>query len=506
MRVLAWPIYTYAGNPLADSGYICFRNLIRAIPEWTWHVVIPDWANDANGKALNDDLDDLPNVVKIPVPMPTLYRAQEVAADPEVIWRYSPQAGTQPIDAVICGSNQTALQVANAWSIRTRDEDKPLVVAWDLLTRDDRNNSWRSEDVELLAHFAGATVADLNIFGSPMMEWMTRDMLRKHHSPSVVRETMARSRTVFAGVPVARIDEVTAGIRKRDKFTVFYGGRLGAVKRVDDLTEIADIAFSFGRDMGMVVCTGSLSGQRKAQFEKQFPMVELHVGTGQEAAWRLMAECHAAIMWSKHEMIGSMFIEEMAHGLPLIASPHRWITSLLDPDQRVLARHPRSEEYPYWAADARVAGAQLRHLYDRWTADPSSYAEEMRPWTEYVRERYDSVAASQAFREIVEARVATGRDKTMADFERGGNGALIELATESLKRTPMMPDEQMPFDEYLLGIRKGARTGNSFVGQRLVSARSNSILDAYRAALWLGYEDVGLEKPVFRRTERVEDA
>lgn len=494
MRVLAWPIYTYAGNPLADSGYICFRNLIRAIPEWTWHVVIPDWANEANGKALKDDLDDLPNVVKIPVPMPTLYRAQEVAADPEVIWRYSPQSGTQPIDAVICGSNQTALQVANAWSIRTRDEDKPLVVAWDLLTRDDRNNSWRSEDVELLAHFAGATVADLNIFGSPMMEWMARDMLRKQFSPSVVRETMNRSRTVFAGVPVARIDEVTAGIRKRDKFTVFYGGRLGAVKRVDDLTEIADIAFSFGRDMGMVVCTGSLSGQRKAKFEADFPMVELHVGTGQEEAWRLMAECHAAIMWSKHEMIGSMFVEEMAHGLPLISARHRWIESLLPDD------------YPYWADDARQAGALLRVLYDRWKASPETYDRDndMGPWKAKVRESYDSVAASQAFREMVEGRVASGWDKTMADFERGGNGALIELARDTLEAQEAAGETPVHFHEYVHGIRRRARTGNSFVGQRLVSARSNSVLDAYRAALWLGYEDVGLEEPVFRRKERVE--
>jgi glycosyltransferase involved in cell wall biosynthesis len=479
LRVLAWPIYSYAGNPLADSGYICFRNLIRAIPEWTWHLVVPDWAK--GDKELHDDLDGLHNVVKVPVPMLTLYRAQEAALDPVTLWKYSPQMGEQPIDAVVAGSNQIALHLANAWSIRSQEDDRPYVIAWDLLTRDDRNKGWRSEDVELLAHFAGAAVADLNVYGSEMMRWMTADMLRKLLSPAVMRQVLQqRSETIYAGVPVKRIDEVTAGIPKRDKFTVFYGGRFGAVKRVDDLTEIADLAFMFGRDMGMVACTGSITPNKAETFRQQFPMVELHVGTSQEEAWRLMAQCHAGIMWSKHEMIGSMFVEEMVAGLPLIAHEHRWLKALLPDD------------YPLWARDTTTAGAHLRNLYDVWKADPTRSDPIGETWSRYVRERYDSEDASQRFRRTVEQRVLPLRQKAFTDFGNGHRKAMLELAEQVLV-------EGMTFAEYLKAVRKAATIGRTFVGRKLETARSNSILDAYRAALYLGWRDVNPTVPTFVR-------
>ncbi len=481
MRALAWPIYSYAGKPLADSGYICFRNLVRAIPEWTWHVVVPDWA--VGDKALKDDLDDLPNVTKVPVPMPTLYRAQEVTLDPETLWRYSPQVGLQPMDVIVAGSNQIASVLMNAYTFRMQDHDRPFVVAWDLLTRDDRNRGWRSQDVELMLHFAGAAVVDLNVYGSPMMEWMTMGMLRKQFAPYVVRQVMERSETVFAGVPVTRIDEVTDGIAKRDEFTVFYGGRMGAVKRVDDLTEIADLTFQFGRDMRMVLCTGSLPQGKAETFRKQFPFVELHVGTSQEDAWRLMAECHAAIMWSKHEMIGSMFIEEMAHGLPLIASPHRWLTSLLP------------EEYPYWAENALQAGTHLRMLYEAWREDPDRYDEPMWPFTSLVRKKYDAAVASQEFRRVVEARVMPLIDSHMEAFRSGKRASLLELCDEVT-----VDVDEIGYADLLKRLKDGA-TLNTFVGAKIASARSNGSLDVHRAMLTLGWTDVGLEEPVYRRTK-----
>ena len=281
---------------------------------------------------------------------------------------------------------------------------------------------------------------------------------------------------------VDRISEVTADVERRDEFTVFYGGRMGQVKRVDDLTEIADLTFQFGRDMRMVLCTGSLPQGKADAFRKQFPFVELHVGTSQEDAWRLMAECHATIMWSKHEMIGSMFIEEMAFGLPLIASPHRWLTSLLP------------EEYPFWAENAMQAGAHLRLLYDRWKADPDDYDEQMRPYTALVREKYDAAVASQQFRRVVEDRVMPQIDSHMQAFRDGKRAALMTLCQEVT-----VDDTQIGFGELLGRVRDAATLGRTFVGAKIESARSNGSLDLHRAMLTLGWTDVGLTEPVYRR-------
>lgn len=482
MRVLAWPIYSYPANILADSGYICFRNLIQGIPEWTWHVVVPEWADGQKYRAPLDELDSLPNVVKVPVPMHTLYRMQEIGLDRETVARYSPQTGTEPIDVAICGSNQIASVLANAWSIRVPDQDRPLIVAWDLLTRDDKNKGWKSEDTELILHFAGAAVADLNVFGSEMMRWMTQEMLRKLMSPALVRDTMRRSETVYAGVPVARLLRGVDGVKKRDKFTVFYGGRMGVVKRVDELTEIAELAFSFGRDMGMVVCTGS-SNPRILAFAKKYPMVELHTGTGQDAAWKLMAECHVGFSWSKHEMIGSMFVEEMAAGIPVIASPHRWLRSLL-PD-----------EYPYWAEDARIAGAHLRMLYDDWLKDPDGYDATMRPWSKFVRETWDSEMAGPKFREIVEKAAAEMAAPALASFEHGAGESMRELLTAAV-------EDGITYAELMRRIKESAFR-KSFLGNVLAdAARSHPNLDVYRMAKHLGWTLEGTTDPTLRKKEQ----
>lgn len=478
MRVLAWPIYSYPGNVLADSGYICFRNLVRAIPEWEWEIVVPEWADGRKYPAPVDDLDGLPNVTKVPVPMHTLFRMQETQLDEATVRRYSPQVGHAPLDLVVCGSNQIAMALANAWSVRVPDDDRPLVVAWDLLTRDDRGRGWKSAETELVLHFAGATVADLNVYGSEMMRWMTADMLRKLFSPAMVRDTLRRSETIYAGIPVARLDEVTAGIEKRDKFTVFYGGRMGAVKRVDELTEIADLAFKFGRDMGMVVCTGT-SNARIKDFAQTYPMVEMHTGTGQDEAWRLMKSCHVGFSWSKHEMIGSMFVEEMAAGLPLIASRHRWIESLLPP------------EYPFWASNSREAGAHLRLLYEAWLSDPAGYDEEMRHWTWYVREKWDSVRAAQQFRAVVERNAAEMAAPQTAGFERGAAASLRELIEQVIV-------EGMTY-EALIEAVKNAAFKKQFLGHVLTTARSHRHVDVYRMMKHLGWEAVGSPAVVTRK-------
>ncbi len=246
MRVLFWPMFTYPGNVNADSGYICVRNLVREIPaHWHAYVIMPTW----EGKDVSDELDAMPNVTRVPMDMHTLFHAQEVVSDPSTFWRFSPQEGTIPVEAVVCSSPTKMVDLANAYAIRTDDHDRPLMVNWDLLARDDLMQNFRTNAQELMAVYAGVAMADRNVYGSPMMEWMTHRMTRKLLSPSLHREVIAKGETVFAGVPMSKIDHATAGVKKRDKFTVYYGGRFGSMKRVDDLAEVYDTAFRFGRDI-----------------------------------------------------------------------------------------------------------------------------------------------------------------------------------------------------------------------------------------------------------------
>lgn len=478
MRILHVPTYSFSVNPLADSGYICFRNLIRATP-WTHHyVVVPDW-----DRSMDDDLDDLRNVTKVPARMHTLYRIQESFPDPDWMLRFSPAQGARPVEAVINASPARTVQLASGYATRLETHERPVIVNWDLLARDDLKRGWQADDRELQAVYAGVAMADLNLYGSPMMQWMTERMVKGMLAPAQVRRVLETGETIYAGVPVERIDE-HSDVPKRERFSVFYGGRMGAVKRIDDLSEVIDSAYRFGRDIDYVVCTGSMPFWKKDQFVRKYPEVELHIGTNQEETWREMGGCHAAIGYSRHEMIGSMFIEEIAAGLPVVLKRHRWNESLLPDD------------YPLWVDDKPQMHAKLRMLYEDWKEDPDAYAAKWtadNPWTQHIRTRYDSEEQSRQFIDRVMREVASRRSVAWEAFGRGRARSLVELSEKSL-------EDGITWTEYIERLKKEAQRGSFFVGRKLDYGKSNASIVAYRCALWLGwFDDVTSEEPRFYR-------
>lgn len=481
-----WPTYSYAGNVEADSLYLIARNLIRASKpgEINWVLIVPD-----SRTTPVDDLDDRCDVQKVRRKMPTHHRVQEAIPDMEIVETYSPIEGDEPVDAVVSMSPARTMVLADAWSLGRTVTPPPRLVNWDLLVRDDGNGEIRAEEPELLHQAVGGVVADLNVHESPVARQMALSVARKHLSPANVRKMIETSVDVMQGIPAQRVLDLARSTPKREKFSVYYGGRFSTSKRVDDLAEVFDTFYRFGRDVEFVVTTGSLAGDKESRFRARFPEVELHVGKSQEEAWRIMASCHASICFSTHELFGMAFWEQIAAGLSVVMLSRKWNRDLLPPD------------YPWLAHAPQEAGALLRMIHEKWQAAGD---EEKAVWgidephAEWVRDRYDS---QRNCREIVDWLLATHEKDAAQAQERLDGGAMREirrLAEETLGEAT----GAITFAGLIAGMRSRSRVGNNVVGRHMKWRKSATTLDVLRIARSLGWEDTLVDGVMgLRRTD-----
>jgi glycosyltransferase involved in cell wall biosynthesis len=498
-RILLWPTYSYPGNVGADSLYLIARNLIRAAPvgEFVWTLVVPEL-----GSVPKDDLDERPDVVKYPLAMPPLYRAQEALPDPYTVRLFAPQDGLYPVDALISMSPARTLSIADAWGIRTPDTARPLIVNWDLLVRDDGAGEIRASASELLLQAAGAAVADLNVHESPVARRMALDVVRTHLSAGLVRRVLDSSIDVLQGIPVARLDDAIHEVPKREKFTVYYGGRFSTSKRVNELAEVIDYFYRFGRDVEFVVTTGSLDGQKRAKFEERFPEAELHVGLSQEDAWRVMASCHASICFSSHELFGMAFWEQLAAGLAVVMKAERWNAELVPP------------EYPLMASNALEAGNLLRRIHDLggWRTaghmDSGWYGSPAAGW---VGSHYDAGRNNRLLLDRLRSELGSRLVAADVAYYDGARRELDVLVRQALDSWPpetlagqptagRLDPDAMPLDLLWILIRRLSRVGANVIGKKLIWPKSNATLDALRLARAAGWQDAIVDgEPGLRR-------
>jgi hypothetical protein len=294
-----------------------------------------------------------------------------------------------------------------------------------------------------------------------------------------VNRVHASSTDILQGIPVKRLLAATDGVKKRSRFSVYYGGRLSTSKRFDDLAEVIDTFYRFGRDVDFVVTCGSLDGTKREKLMSRFPQVELHVGLPQEEAWKVMASCHASICFSSHELFGMAFWEQMAAGLGVVMKAEKWNADLVPPGYDLMCR------------GGIEAGALLRQMYDTWSTSTWTLGPQS-PNARWVQEQYDSGKNLAMMMRGLESRVAVEYVHAFDDYKGGARKGLVDLAAEVLT-------EGMTWTEYVDAMRSRSRVGHNVVGAKTKWARSNALLDAYRVAQYLGWKDAGGSEPTWTR-------
>jgi glycosyltransferase involved in cell wall biosynthesis len=254
---------------------------------------------------------------------------------------------------------------------------------------------------------------------------------------------------------------------------VYYGGRFSTSKRVNDLADVIDAFYRFGRDVQFVVTTGSLDGNKRAKFVERFPEVELHVGLSQDDAWRVMASCHASVCFSTHELFGMAFWEQMAAGLSVVMLAARWNHDLLPPD------YPRVAQSPLHAASL------LRTEHTVWRNGGLQGVDS--EYAKFVRRMYDADSNMKRLRDLVMERAERLQWTASLQYDAGSRRELKALVRQ------VLPDcgaaEMMPLWEFWHLLRGQSRVGHNVVGARMKWAKSNATLDAVRIARTLGWHD-----------------
>jgi hypothetical protein len=273
------------------------------------------------------------------------------------------------------------------------------------------------------------------------------------------------------GIDWARLDKVPR--ERRSQFTVYYGGRLADSKRFDELAETLDDMFRFGRDMGIVVCTGSLAPPVHSKFVKRFPQVELHIGTNQEQAWAIQQTCHASLCFSRGELFGMSFWEQLGSGLAVVMRTAFWNEKMIP------------VEYPLLVPTAAQAAVKIRELYEQHRADPAGYDLAHNwdsVWARYVRSRYDPANLSAMVDEVL-VEVQRRREQSFRVWKDRPE-SFAQVVRDGLREV-----DEATLDEAKILTRRVARIGKYFVGTRLVWGKSHSMLALYRAMLWDGWSD-----------------
>ena len=304
----------------------------------------------------------------------------------------------------------------------------------------------------------------------------------KFFSPYRISQMMRKAIVTSVGVHCAVLDELIRDIPKRERFTLFYGGRLNRTKRPERIIEVYDKFFSYGRDLDIVVTTGT----RKSTFCKQWgeitkgrPNINVRFQCPREEYLRIATSCHAFIVWSVSEAFPVGFWEQMYMGLIGLFPKTNWAVKQLP------------EGYPWIFSSKTEAYAMLKEIYDDYPGAVSRTA-----WIrDYIRENHD---AGAVYERILENAIVQMNAKHTYRIGRGAKQLLEEVLEND------MVGDEFRLIEVLKGMEKRGDTFKADLAERMrtmvtIHYYPNNY-DVYRELLNMGYVDICQdEEPMFRR-------
>lgn len=477
-RTLVWPVYSFPGNVDADSLFVIARNLIEAATGGHWILLVPDgW------KGLRTTFTVNPGVTYEvqPIPMSWYFKRQEAEPAMHAIERLSPLTGRAPVDLALSFSPALTRQLAHAWTFRLESLGWPVMATWDLLARTDKHLEIKTGHVELLTHAVGMAASDLVLHESPIARRVTMDACRRFLAPSEVRQIRDRSREVWQGVPTTTIRAIARDTPRRERFTVYYGGRFSTSKRVREIAETIDAFYRFGREVDFVITTGAISGGVRREFERKFPQIEWHVGLSQRDAWQVMASCHASLCFSQHELFGMAFWEQMAAGLQVVMHARDWNRDIL------------SRGYPLLAGSHEIAGVHLRALYDLWKRDPAAFPRLDGEWARWADYRMSMRTTMLSLEDATDTLIRARQNEAERHLGNGRTHRIVDLVDQ-------LADDGMPFDALIDAINKEATSARA-VGFRDVWAKSAPTMDVLRILRYRGWDTHGAGMQLIRRND-----
>jgi len=272
---------------------------------------------------------------------------------------FNERIGKYPIDCV--WSTRTALAASLSrmlWDSRTPEPSIPMFIE-EFKACDYGKTHNIVNDLELAARSLGY-VFGYGIFNTPVEKEIGISAAMRYLAPSMVKKIDENSRVIGDNVDIAKVERAKKKAKLKDKFTLFFGGRLNEAKRAKKLVEIYDRFFRFGRDVNVLITSPRAESgnywQRKDTV-KRFPEVEFKFNIDSEEFLKEACSSHVIISTSKHEGFTVGVLEMMCSGAVMLLPNEYWVKGLL---------LDFYDKYPFIYKDFVHAQAMLREVYDNY--------------------------------------------------------------------------------------------------------------------------------------------
>jgi glycosyltransferase involved in cell wall biosynthesis len=213
--------------------------------------------------------------------------------------------------------------------------------------------------------------------------------MREYLSPAMVRRALSNSYIVPLGIRCDEIDEYIKNVKKNDKFTLFFGGRLTANKQWQKVLKDYEKFFSFGRDLNLVICA-PLGETSLFKAERWGTWGEINLGLPRDEYLKKLVSCHVSMSNSIEEGFTVGIVEQIYAGLVVILPKRDWVKGLLGEAYKI---------YPFiYNGGSEEAYVVLKYVFENY----GECVEKMKPIREYIKKNYNISVVSRRTFEIIE--------------------------------------------------------------------------------------------------------
>jgi len=310
-------------NLNADSNYIFIKNLINGIlkkrPDWYFLYIFP---NNSDFIYLPDEIIKNPQVIRIPLFMPTAKKLQVVNFDSQ--WWYNFNFN-YAIDNFINNSPELTHGLLVIQQTYTKDAIYKIINQHHYIIHSDL--PYPSKDLGdrglTLTQLIGTYLGDINIFNSDNCKKMINDNYQKYWG----KVPEYKYKKIYFGFDFEYYDKNR--IKPTDKPTFVYNHRFQDYKNWQETFQVFDILWQKGYKFNVLI--SSISAKHTEIAKKPY-IKETRRLFKHEDYLKYISPAQINMINSQHETLCISAIESMIYGQVLIAPKKATFPELTPPD------------------------------------------------------------------------------------------------------------------------------------------------------------------------------
>jgi len=361
LRILAMVVPMAVAELRGASDYNALQDLVRnslaAGYNWYWYIVIPSRYRD---DVRPDDFPDNCMVAFIDNECKDYYT--EIAhSNSQIVGMFNQQWGEYPIDAV-----WTERTVSGAvWQRMLSRQAAKLPIPTTICEPEVEDARLINQETDAMLRAISAVSCKYVVLNPDQIR-LAVARYGKYLSGTMMRKFHESCRAIPLGADFKILDKVIDRTSKSEDFTVLYGGRVAAIKRVDQAVKVMDGAHATGLPIRNLITTQTVGGKYLGDIQDMAETVEFRIGMGREEFYEIAAASQVFLSASGEDSEGTGLWEGLYLAGVGAFSDRPWVRGLMPP------------EWPYLWRSVEEGIALLRLIH-------SDYAK-ARQWTDRIRQ------------------------------------------------------------------------------------------------------------------------